>query len=160
MRGDVFIFVFACYICLSFNSRWVYLCTRIVCVEVRGSLSVMLWCRGWVACIIIIVIIMGVQVAVAQLPASYDSRSLWKEHCTRFSVIHNQGNCSSCCAMALSSAISARECMRDGRDIVYSAQQIWDCVGESASATCNDGAYLDNLIRSLGRGVHSSQSLI
>ena len=129
-------------------------------MEVRGSLSVMLWCRGWVACIIIIVIIMGVQVAVAQLPASYDSRSLWKEHCTGFSVIHNQGNCSSCCAMALSSAISARECMRDGRDIVYSAQQIWDCVGESASATCNDGAYLDNLIRSLGRGVHSSQSLI
>jgi cathepsin B len=99
-------------------------------------------------------------VVVAQLPASYDSRSIWKQYCSGFSIIQNQGNCSSCCAMALSSAISARECMRDGRDIAYSAQQIWDCAGASASATCKDGSYLDSLIRSLGRGIHSSQSLI
>ena len=101
-----------------------------------------------------------IQLVVAQLPASYDSRSLWKQHCSGFSIVQNQGNCSSCCAMALSSAISARECMRDGRDIAYSAEQIWDCAGASASATCSEGSYLDNLIRSLGRGAHSSQSLI
>lgn len=95
----------------------------------------------------------------SQVPSSYDSRSLWK-HCSGFSMVLNQGHCSSCCAMAISSSLSSRECMRDGRDIAYSAEQIWDCAGPSALATCADGSYLDQMLISLGRGSRSSQSLI
>jgi hypothetical protein len=62
--------------------------------------------------------------------------------------------------MAISSSLSSRECMRDGRDIAYSAQQIWDCAGPSALATCSNGSLLDLMILSLGRGARSSQSLI
>ena len=101
-----------------------------------------------------------VEVAESQIPSFYDSRSIWKEHCSGFSIVQDQGNCSSCCAMALSSALSARECMRDKRNVVYSAEQIWDCAGPSSSATCATGSILDNLISALGRGIYSAKGLI
>jgi len=50
--------------------------------------------------------------------------------------------------------------MRDGRDILYSARQIWDCIGSEASATCTNGSSLDQLILNLGIGSRSSKGLI
>lgn len=36
--------------------------------------------------------------------------------------------------------------MTNGRDLLYSAQQIWDCSRGSDSATCAYGLYLDDLL--------------
>jgi hypothetical protein len=80
------------------------------------------------------------------LPASYDSSVNWKSRCLGFQVIQDQLECSSCCAMAISSALSVRECMKNHRNILFSSQQIWDCTGLKAMATCKVGVSLDSVI--------------
>ena len=107
-----------------------------------------------------LLLLLGTANAQMLLPTSYDSRAIWKDRCSGFSVIRNQGDCFSCCAMALSSVLSVRECMRDGRDILFSPRQIWDCIGSEASATCANGSSLDQLILNLGIGSRSRKGLI
>lgn len=81
------------------------------------------------------------------LPKNYDGSFGW-EHCEAFKFIFDQKTCSSCCAMALASAISARECMRDGRNILYSGQQLWDC-SYGSSPTCEKGVDFSKMILEL-----------
>lgn len=93
------------------------------------------------------------------LPQEYDSSVGWEE-CLGFSMIQDQGNCSSCCAMAVSSVLSARECMRDARNVLFSAQQIWDCTGEGNWGKCGIGVDFSSMINSMANSAVSSQILI
>lgn len=93
------------------------------------------------------------------LPQEYDSSVGWEE-CLGFSTIQDQGSCSSCCAMAVSSVLSARECMRDARNVLFSAQQIWDCTGEGNWGNCGVGVDFSSMINSMANSAMSSQILI
>ena len=86
--------------------------------------------------------------AEASIPAEYDARSE-RPRCAAFQRIMNQGSVASCCAFAMATALSARECLRDGRDTLYSPQQIWDCSGPSISDIQN-GTLLRSLINAMG----------
>lgn len=93
------------------------------------------------------------------LPDFYDASVGW-EHCLGFSVVQNQTNCSSCCAMAISNALSARECMQNGRNVLFSSQQIWDCTGVNLKSTCKDGTYMSEMISNMYRGTFAALSLV
>jgi hypothetical protein len=49
----------------------------------------------------------------------------------------------------MATALAARECLRDGRDTLYSPQQIWDCSGPTISDSEN-GTLLQQLIYAMG----------
>jgi len=91
------------------------------------------------------------------LPESYDSSKGW-EHCLGFAVVQNQQNCSSCCAVALSNTLSVRECMLNHRNVLLSANQVWDC--SATDGTCNGGVYFDNMIDQMVYGSHARRALI
>lgn len=55
----------------------------------------------------------------------YDSRSALPK-CSAWLPI-NQKGCQACCAAALASAVGARACVNDHRDVQFSVQHIWDC---------------------------------
>ncbi len=84
----------------------------------------------------------------ASVPLEYDARAL-RPRCAAWSAVMDQGSIASCCSFAISTALSARECLRDGRDTLYAAQQIWDCSGPSISDAQN-GTLLQSLINAMG----------
>ena len=75
---------------------------------------------------------------------AYDARGL-SPGCSAWYDVLSQGTTSSCCAAAMATSLSLRECLRDGRDTMYSAQQIWDCSGSAISSVRN-GTLLQGLI--------------
>jgi hypothetical protein len=54
--------------------------------------------------------------------------------------------------MAISSALSVRECMKNHRNVFFSSEQIWDCTGRNAQAACYRGVSLDATITDLTEG--------
>jgi hypothetical protein len=96
------------------------------------------------AIIFIIITAMQPHGVAAVLPQSYDAKDL-RPMCSAWSHVLSQGNASSCCAAAMATSLSLRECLRDGRDTMYSAQQIWDCSGAAISSVKN-GTLLQRLI--------------
>ena len=97
---------------------------------------------------------------VNSIPSEYDGRAL-RPNCAAWRTIMNQGGIASCCSFAMATALSARECLRDGRNSLYSPQQIWDCSGPSISNTEN-GTLLQHLISEMGdtSNFFSSQFLV
>ena len=93
---------------------------------------------------LILIILAAIQLNAAVLPPSYNAREL-RPACSAWSHVMSQGEASSCCAAAMATSLSLRECLRDGRDTMYSAQQIWDCSGSSISSVKN-GTLLQSLI--------------
>lgn len=87
--------------------------------------------------------------AAALSPPDYDARALRPE-CRAWREVLSQGNASSCCAAAMATALSLRECMRDGNNVMYSAQQIWDCSGTSISSA-ERGTMLQRLLDDMMR---------
>ena len=61
--------------------------------------------------------------------------------------------------MAIAAALSARECILDGRDSRYSAAQIWNCAG-SGIASCDTGTFLNLMLRGMAMGPHASSVLL
>ena len=98
--------------------------------------------------------------AAAAVPPEYDARAL-RPLCAAWHSIMNQGSVASCCSFAMASALSVRECLRDGRDTLYSSQQIWDCSGPSLSDAQN-GTLLQGLIGAMGdvSSPHSAYFLV
>ena len=92
----------------------------------------------------IIFIIFATTEALPGALRAYDARAL-RPGCTAWSQVLSQGEASSCCAAAMATSLSLRECLRDGRDTMYSAQQIWDCSGSAISSVKN-GTLLQSLI--------------
>jgi hypothetical protein len=93
---------------------------------------------------ILIIIISAAMQPSAAMPPYYDARDL-RPGCSAWSHIMAQGEASSCCAAAMATSLSLRECLRDGRDTMYSAQQIWDCSGTAISSVRN-GTLMQSLI--------------
>ena len=91
--------------------------------------------------------------------AQHDARAQWPLCQTSFQIT-DQGPCGTCCAMALASVLSVRECISNGRDMLYSAQQIWDCNGPASLASCAGGSILQNLLTSMGTGANTAQCLV
>lgn len=114
------------------------------------------WLFLWVTCM---TMDLCAALSHVSLPREFDSSVGW-EACLGFSVIRDQANCSSCCPMAVSNALSARECVNNHRNILFSAQQIWDCSGPSASATCDKGLHLNSMLEAMGRSGHFNKVLI
>lgn len=76
--------------------------------------------------------------------------------------IFQQGECASCCAAAVATQLSLRQCMRFANKTqkLYSAQQIWDCAAPAAAGTCASGVVLDTMIEAIGVGSRSSHTLV
>lgn len=83
-------------------------------------------------------------------PKTYDASIGWNQVCLGYKTILNQKNCSSCCAAALASTLSVRDCMRDGRNVLYSMMQIWDCTAQESGSKCDAGTNLKQMVISLG----------
>ena len=96
--------------------------------------------------------------AFKTMPTDYDPRSTTHSRCAAWRIM-DQGDCLSCCAYAIASALSARECIRDNRDTMYSAQQIWDCAGPTI-ATCERGTNLYQMQEAMGSGDRAAYFLI
>jgi hypothetical protein len=99
-------------------------------------------------------------ISMISIPSEYDARAL-RPKCAVWNTIMNQGGIASCCSFAMATALSARDCMRDGRNRLYSPQQIWDCSGPSISDTQN-GTLLQHLITGMGdtTNIYSAQFLV
>jgi hypothetical protein len=82
------------------------------------------------------------------LPTTYDTSVVWSACNNSFYMGEDQGDCNSCAAVALANALSIRTCMRDGRNVRYSAQRIWDCYGGS----CDEGVVMENFLFSIMYG--------
>jgi len=93
------------------------------------------------------------------LPESYDASMGWEE-CLGYSVIQQQGNCSACCPMAIASALSARECMQNGRNVLFSAQQLWDCAGDFSMDKCEEGTVFSHMVKVMAESSARSKILI
>jgi hypothetical protein len=87
----------------------------------------------------LVVLLMGLPTTTTT-PSNYDTRKNW-DSCISFMPV-DQGSCNGCVAASLSSIMGIRACIRDGRNIRFSAQQIWDCYGGS----CEHGVNMDNFI--------------
>ena len=73
--------------------------------------------------------------AHAAAPESYDPREAYP-NCTSMRMIRDQAWCGSCWAFGAVSAISDRICMREGRDVILSSQDMLACSGAGG---CNGG---------------------
>ena len=73
--------------------------------------------------------------ARAAAPAAYDPRTEYP-NCTSMRMIRDQAWCGSCWAFGAVSAISDRICMREGRDVILSSQDMLACSGAGG---CNGG---------------------
>ena len=101
-----------------------------------------------------------VAVATPDLPTEWDPRVLYPACAAWRPYDENATGCASCCALALAAALSARDCLRDGRDRSrFSGQQIWDCAGGDWS-TCSGGTSLDRMVEALGAGLYANYALI
>jgi len=94
---------------------------------------------------------------VSSMPLSWDIQAMYPL-CRAWNPFA-QAQCGNCCSMALATALSARECIRDARDTLFSAQQIWDCAG-STIANCNEGSSLSQIIDAMSIGSRSSYFLL
>jgi len=83
-------------------------------------------------------------------PKTYDGSVGWDQGCLGYQTILDQKNCSSCCAAAIATTLSVRDCMRDGRNVLYSMMQIWDCTSSLAGSNCDSGTELKKMVNSLG----------
>jgi len=93
------------------------------------------------------------------LPDEYDGSLEW-EQCRGYSEVQNQGNCSSCCAVALSSALSVRECMHNKRNILFSAKHIWDCATSLPDNSCLTGVYFKGMLQNMITQAIGRRSLV
>ena len=99
-------------------------------------------------------------VITAQPPSAYDLHDLHPE-CQAFQRIFDQGTCSSCCAAAVATQMSLRQCIsQQNTGRLYSAQQIWDCSASAAAGRCRDGVLLDRMLAAIGTGSHSFRALM
>jgi len=98
----------------------------------------------WALCVFLCM-----EATAIELAPSWDARAATRALCGAWTPLDQGATCASCCAMALASALSARACLRDARDTVFSARQIWDCAGAMGIATCDEGAYLRALINAV-----------
>ena len=78
--------------------------------------------------------------SATNIPDHYDLSSTWSL-CHSFKA-EDQGNCNSCAAMALASTLGIRTCIRDGRNVRFSPQRIWDCYGGS----CDQGVLMQDFM--------------
>jgi len=91
------------------------------------------------------------------MPPNWDIQAMYP--LCRAWVPFTQDKCGNCCAMAIATALSARECIRDARNTLLSANQIWDCTGQDI-ADCNEGVYLSNMIAAMHIGSRSPYFLL
>ena len=73
-------------------------------------------------------------VAVCASQEPFDSRN---EGCAAFRPLSQTG-CQACCAAAVVAATSARACLHDDRNVVYSMKRVWDCA-YNGILSCDDG---------------------
>ena len=71
---------------------------------------------------------------LAAAPKSYDPRDHYK--CESMRMIRDQSSCGSCWAFGAVSAMSDRECIVHGKDIILSAEDMNSCSG---GGSCNGG---------------------
>ena len=84
-----------------------------------------------------LLVLLGAYAPVMQgQPYAFDMRNL-SLSCVGF-VPNDQGSCNSCVAASLASALSIQACLMQGRNVLFSAQQIWDCYDGS----CTNGVQL------------------
>lgn len=93
-------------------------------------------------------IVIATIAAAASPPPEYDARAL-RPRCAAWRHVFDQDGTASCCAAAIATALSARECLRDGRDTLYAPRQIWDCAGPTL-ANAENGTLLERLIDAMG----------
>ena len=107
---------------------------------------------------LLLLFMMGIARAIP--PSTYDLKALYPQ-CKAFQNIFQQGTCSSCCAAAIATELSLRECILHNKpERMYSAQQIWDCAGPSGDGTCRSGVDLGKMINAMGTGLKSSRTLV
>jgi len=73
--------------------------------------------------------------ARAAAPESFDARTNWP-NCKSMSQIRDQSDCGSCWAFGAVEAMSDRECIKHGEDIILSAEDMNSCSG---AGSCNGG---------------------
>ena len=71
---------------------------------------------------------------------AYDTRDEWGA-CVAFAP-ENQGSCNACAASSMASSLGIRACIRDGRNVRFSSQRIWDCF----SGSCENGVNIDSFM--------------
>lgn len=71
----------------------------------------------------------------AATPESFDSRSAWA-HCGSMRQIRDQSQCGSCWAVSSVETITDRTCIKHGRDVILSAEDMLACSG---AGSCNGG---------------------
>jgi len=77
------------------------------------------------------------------LPALYPRCRAWQAY------DENATGCASCCPLAIAAALSARDCLHDGRDTRFDALQIYDCAGQHGVTTCAGGTLPSEMIAAL-----------
>jgi len=75
------------------------------------------------------------KVARANAPDEFDARKQWP-NCKSISMIRDQSECGSCWAFGCVEAMSDRECIKYGEDIILSAEDMNSCSG---AGSCNGG---------------------
>ena len=108
---------------------------------------------AWVCC-------WGAAYAATAPPFAYDLKALYPQ-CQAFLRPFDQGTCASCCAAAIATQLSLRQCITHNKpNKLYSAQQIWDCAAPAAMGTCDTGVFLGPMIDAIGMGARSSRTLV
>ena len=109
--------------------------------------------------IIILVVVVFVSVmAFESLPADFEWDQQQQQCDAAAWQVYDQGpSCLSCCAFAVASALSLRECNQMA--VVFSPRQIWDCLGPSV-ATCARGTMLDAMEYQMSGGANASYFLL
>jgi hypothetical protein len=94
----------------------------------------------------------------SSMKGQYDPRDIWGRACNISFTPEDQGSCNSCAASALASTLGLRTCFRDGRNIHYSSQQIWDCY---AIGVCKEkGVIIEEFLYNLLYGDMSANTLV
>ena len=73
--------------------------------------------------------------ARAAAPESFDAREAWP-HCKSMGMIRDQSDCGSCWAFGAVEAMSDRECIKHGKDIILSSEDMNSCSG---AGSCQGG---------------------
>ena len=93
----------------------------------------------------------------SSIQSHYDPRDIWGNVCNISFTPEDQGSCNSCAASALASTLGLRTCFRDGRNIHYSSQQIWDCYAVGACE--KRGVIIEDFMSKLLYGDMSANAL-
>jgi len=73
--------------------------------------------------------------AHANAPEEFDARKQWPK-CESMGMIRDQSDCGSCWAFGAVEAMSDRECIKHGKDVILSAEDMNSCSG---AGSCNGG---------------------